>query len=108
MVAERGRPIYRTHGSQSLMSRILSACFVCRQSREVLLYLCFTYHEHPLSGSSRLCFPITSDRQISQTQLPHVLFICEVYLLSDYMFRPFFIKPSSGRTFFIEETVKFR
>ena len=37
----------------------------------------------------------------SQTQLDQILF------LLFYMFRTFLIRPSSGRSFFVEETVKF-
>ena len=33
-----------------------------------------------------------------------VLFIC---ILSDYMFRPLLIRTSSGRKFFVKETVQF-
>jgi len=40
--------------------------------------------------------------KVSQTQLDQV-----VFLLFDYMFRPFLIRPSSGRSFFVEETVQF-
>ena len=45
------------------------------------------------------CVSHISDK--SQTQLDQVLF------LFDYMFRPILIRPSSGRNFFVEETVQF-
>ena len=33
--------------------------------------------------------------------------ILGIVILFDYMFRPFLIRPSSGRRYFVEETVKF-
>jgi len=43
----------------------------------------------------------------SQTQLEQVLFYFNKVFLGDQMFRPFLIRPSSGRKFFVEETVQF-
>jgi hypothetical protein len=44
--------------------------------------------------------------KLSRTQLDQLLFLL-IRLFAEYMFRPFMIRPPSGRRFFVKETVPF-
>ena len=47
------------------------------------------------------------DKNKSDTTRSGIVLLKWCSFLSDYMFRPFLIRPSSGRKFFVEETVHY-